>query len=68
MPDDVDVYIPVVYANFYINKKGAPMTEGHLQGGHFTCTNTETIGYTANDGTFFQFFAVRDGINHNPTE
>lgn len=68
MPDDVDVYIPVVYANFYINKKGAPMTEGHLQGGHFSCTNTETMGYTANDGTFFQFFAVRDGINHNPTE
>lgn len=68
MPDDVDVYVPVVYSNMYINKKGAPMTEGHLQGGHFTCTNTETIGYTANDGTFFQFFAVRDGINHNPTE
>ena len=60
MPDDVDVYVPVVYSNMYINKKGAPMTAGHIQGGNFSCTVTETTGYTANDGTFFQFFAVRD--------
>ena len=65
MPDDVDVYIPVVYANAYINKKGAPMVAGHIQGGHFTCTNTEDGSCTANNGTFFQFFAVRDGSSNS---
>lgn len=68
MPDDVDVYVPVVYANPYINKKGAPLGEGHLQGGHFSCTNPDDGSCTGNNGTFFQFFAVRDGVNHNPTE
>ena len=28
MLDDVDVYVPVVYSNMYINKKGAPMAGG----------------------------------------
>ena len=60
IPDDVDVYIPVVYTNASISKKGAPLAEGHIQNGHFTCTNPDSTSYTDNSGTFIQFFAVRD--------
>jgi len=61
MPDDVDIYLPIVYANIYTDDKGAALTEAHLEGRHLTCTNTQNRGYTENYTTFFQFFAVRDG-------
>lgn len=68
MPEDVDVEIPVVLASSSVHKRGAALTGAHLQGRHFTCTNPDDRGCTVNKGVFFQFFAVRDGINHNPTE
>jgi len=61
MPTDIDVYLPVVYANVSIDVRGAALSEAHLQGRHLTCTNPAVTMYTGNSGTFFQFFAVRDG-------
>ncbi len=60
MPTDVDVYLPIAYSNSYIDNRGAPLSLAHLSDGHLTCTNPEDIGFVANSGTFFQFFAVRD--------
>lgn len=68
VPDDVDVYVPIVYSNLYINKSGAVLSIGHFVGGHLETTTPQTITYTLNDGTFFQFFAVRTPSESNSTE
>ncbi len=60
MPSDVDVEIPVIYSNPYISDKGHPLSIGRVSGGHFSCVNPDDNAYTANDGTFLHFFAVRD--------
>ncbi len=60
MPTDVDVAVPVIYSNGIINTKGHPLAIGRISGGHFTCTNSGSGSFTANDGTFLHFFAVRD--------
>ncbi|HKM11839.1 MAG TPA: hypothetical protein PL115_01365 [Bacteroidales bacterium] len=65
MPTDVDVYIPVIYADTRIDKKGAAMAEGHIQNGHFSCTNPNSVTFYSNNGTFFMFFAVRTPQNNN---
>ncbi len=62
MPADVDVAVPVVYSNGVINTKGHPLAIGRISGGHFTCTNPASASFTANEGTFLHFFAVRDGV------
>lgn len=65
MPTDVDVAVPVVYSNGLINTKGHPLSIGRISGGHFTCTNPDSANFTANEGTFLHFFAVRDGSDDN---
>lgn len=65
MPSDVDVYLPIVYANTSIDNRGAALSEAHLQGNHLSCTNPDSATFTANNGTFFQFFAVRGSGNEN---
>ena len=65
MPADVDVAVPVIYSNGVINTKGHPLAIGHISNGHFTCTNPDSGSFTANDGTFLHFFAVRDGADDN---
>ena len=65
MPTDVDVAVPVVYSNGFINTKGHPLAIGRIRGGHFTCTNPDSASFTANEGTFLHFFAVRDGADDN---
>ncbi len=61
MPSDVDVAVPVVHCNPYVDTKGHPLSIGHISAGHFTSTNPDNAGFTANEGTFLHFFAVRDG-------
>ncbi len=61
MPSDVDVAVPVVHCNPYVDTKGHPLSIGHISNGHFTSTNPDNAGFTANEGTFLHFFAVRDG-------
>ncbi len=65
MPSDVDVYLPIAYSNSYIDNRGAPLALAHLSAGHLTCTNPTDVGFVANSGTFFQFFAVRDVESSN---
>jgi len=60
MPSDVDAYFMIVYANSSIDQRGAALSVAHIQNGHLTCTNPNSVNFTANRGTFFQFFAVRD--------
>lgn len=64
MPTDVDVYLPVIYADPYIDKKGTSIADAHIQNGHFSCTNPQGSSFYANDGTFIMFFAVRETINN----
>ena len=59
MPTDVDVYIPVVYADAYVDKRGSVISEGRIQNGHFSTNLPETATFYANSGTFLMFFAVR---------
>lgn len=60
MPSDVTTDLMIVYANSSIDNRGAALSVAHLENGHLTCTNPESGSFTANNGTFFQFFAVRD--------
>lgn len=59
MPTDVDVDIPIIYADPSIDAKGSPIGEGHISGGHFSCTNPDALTFYANVGTWIMFFAVR---------
>jgi len=68
MPSDVDVYLPIVYSNNTIDNRGAALSEAHLQGNHLSCTNPDDASFTGNNGTFFQFFAVRDGGADNNSD
>ncbi len=68
MPSDVDVYLAVAYSNSYIDQRGAPLALAHLSAGHLTCTNPTDVGFVANSGTFFQFFAVRDVESANNSD
>ena len=60
MPSDVTTDLMIVYANSSIDNRGAALSIAHLENGHLTCTNPDSSSFTANNGTFFQFFAVRD--------
>jgi len=60
MPADVTTDLMIVYANNSIDNRGAALSIAHLENGHLTCTNPASGSFTANSGTFFQFFAVRD--------
>ena len=60
MPTDVDVYIPVIYADPYVDARGAVISEAHIQNGHFSTPLPESSTFYANSGTFFMFFAVRN--------
>ena len=67
MPTDVDVYLPVVYADPYNDKRGAVISEARIQNGHFSTTIPDCSTYYANSGTFIMFFAVR-GTTNSSTE
>ena len=64
----MDVYIPVVYADAYVDKRGSVISEGHIQNGHFSTNLPETSTFYANSGTFLMFFAVRNTANTENTE
>ena len=59
IPSEVDVYVPVFYHK-NVDNTGAVIAEGHIQNGHFSCTNPDSITHYANSGVFFMFFAVRN--------
>ena len=60
IPEDVDIYFPLVYPDNSIHQKGAPMAQAHLAGTHFSITNSSGWGLTTNEGQFLQIFIARE--------
>lgn len=58
-PSDVNVDCMICYANVSTDNRGAALSIAHIENGHLSCTNPDSLTFTANRGTFFQFFAVR---------